>query len=101
MILMMNNYWDYAYRYGGPGTLVGWLVLIALVIFIIWALASFIRWIARQDDEPHSARFDHSRRMETMSDRNKNSALGILEERYARGEISKDEFDEKKKTILR
>jgi putative membrane protein len=57
---------------------VGWLLIVALVVAGVWWLASSLR----------SPRF--SRR---------NDALDILRERYARGEISREEFEARRKDL--
>ncbi len=54
------------------------LLLLALVLVIAWG----IRWAVRDG-----------------LGRTEDSALEILKKRYARGEISKDEFEEKKRDI--
>jgi putative membrane protein len=61
---------------GGLGMLLVWLVPIALVI---WLVSS---WGKRPGQEPAAK-----------------TALDILKERYARGEIGKDEFEQKKRDI--
>ena len=66
------------YHYWGMGW--GWLIGLAILIALIWLI---IR-IANQSGN-------------TL--RQGKSALDILKERYARGEIGKDEFEEKKKGI--
>lgn len=73
--------------YGGGGS-AGWIVM-GLSMIVFWAVIIGIAvWAARsfglrpEDRRPMSA------------------ALGILEERYARGEISSDEFAERKQLIL-
>ncbi len=73
----------YAMHYGwGMGW--GWITgLIILVIFIA------VIWIA--------ARAFSNGRMNYSS--SQKSALDILKERYARGEISKEEYEEKKRDI--
>ena len=50
---------------------------------IIWGVVSFVQWISKQGTEEK-----------------KNPAMTILEERYAKGEISKEEFDSKKKDLI-
>ncbi|MDD5083409.1 MAG: SHOCT domain-containing protein [Candidatus Moranbacteria bacterium] len=74
---MMGN-WNY---YGSG---FGWVIMLAFWVLIIWAIIVFIQWAIRQGGETKS-----------------HSALNILEERYAKGEISKEEFEEKKKMLER
>jgi len=73
-----------------PGTMIGfgwmwWLMPILGVILlglIIWAIVAAIR------------RSDESRRSDSSKT---DSALEMLKRRYARGEISKEKYEEKKK----
>ncbi len=63
-----------------------WGIGMMLMMLLFWALIIVglivgIRWLIRGN--------------KSTSD----SALGILRERYARGEINKDEFEEKKKAL--
>jgi len=60
------------------------LCWVALIIFIVWALRHMIRC-----GDGHCKHTMHS----------SNSALDILKERYAKSEISKEEFDAKKKDL--
>ncbi len=55
----------------------GWWMMILWWVIIIAAIVLLVRYMTTQ-----------------------NSALNILKERYARGEISKEEFQEKKKDLL-
>lgn len=59
-----------------------WLILLALIVM---AVVSIVR---SQNRGAGSARIEQ-----------RSSALSVLEERYARGEIQRDEFLEKKKDI--
>lgn len=52
-----------------------WIAIIAIILLLI-------RFVVRRDKDPIEK-----------------TALEILKERYARGEISKEEFDRKKKDI--
>ncbi len=78
----------------GPG-MMGWGILawfgpIMMLIFwiaIILAIIFFIRWLI------FSAKGSHHLKPE-------DSALDILKKRYARGEIKKEEFEEKKKDLI-
>jgi putative membrane protein len=68
--------------YGGHwwGMGFGWLTGLVFIVLIIWLIVR----VVNQD----SYRRNRS-----------SSALDILKERYARGEISKEEFEEKRKHI--
>lgn len=91
---MMGNYWNYGY--GGPGTFIGGAVMIIFWIIVIWAIVSFIRWIARGDSGmPYSS----ERHMRMGSGTKRSSAMSILEERYAKGDISREEFEERKRDL--
>ena len=80
----------------GPGMMGGWGIgwLGGIFMFLFWALVIvglifLIKWLIQgTKGGSASARSDSS------------SALEILKERYARGEIDKQEFEEKKKDLL-
>jgi len=67
------------YGFGIPG-LGMWIFWILLIVLIIWAVSLF---------SPHGAPREKGR-----------TTLEILEERYARGEIDKEEFDGKRRDLI-
>ena len=77
----------------GPGMMGGfgwwWLMPILMVLFLIlgiWAVVALVRGVSQpRDSDSGSSRPD--------------SALEVLRKRYARGEISKEEYEEKKKDL--
>jgi putative membrane protein len=83
--------WHGGYGYGshmlGYGFGLGWIFTIIVWVLIIWAIVAFVRggqcWDGRCD----------------YKDKGDDSALRILKERYAKGEIDKLEFEQKKKDI--
>lgn len=77
---MMGYYYGAGNMFGAGGIfmLVFWIVLIFLAV-----------WMIREFSVRHHHHEGHA----------SNRALEILKERYAKGEISKDEFESKKKDI--
>jgi putative membrane protein len=80
----------------GPGMMYGWgmgwfggIFMILFWVLVLVALVFGIKWLVQ------STKGD-SRSTQTGASR----ALEILKERYARGEINKQEFEEKKKDLL-
>ena len=80
----------------GPG-MMGWgygtswfghIIMMAFWIALIIGIIVFIRWLVL------------STRSETQKKDPENSALEILKKRYARGEINKEEFEEKKRDLI-
>ncbi len=72
--------------YGG-----GWLWTILMVVFwiaVIVGIVLLIRWLIL------------STKTTTTHQRQEESALDILKKRYARGEIDKEEFEQRKKDLL-
>src|SRR4030065_1598826 len=97
MLSIISEPWDFTvsfltaqapYDWGwGMHPMWGWGVGMMFMMFVFWALVIValivgIRWFMAQGPR---ARAD--------------SALEILRQRYARGEIEKDEFDAKKKGL--
>lgn len=79
---MMGNGLMYGYHYG-----MGWMLLgLVFWVAIITGIVLLVLWIARKSGKLH-----HEPKEE--------SALEILNRRYARGEISKEEYLEMKKEI--
>jgi len=73
----------------------GWFgsfIMIAFGILLIVSLVLLIKWLLMQTQSNGSS--------SSNSNQQKTSALEILKERYARGEIDKNEFEEKKKDII-
>ena len=73
--------------YGFDGGALGWiwmigglLVMIGVVVLIVWAVSAMSRGSASREPE-------------------RPTALDILRERYARGEITQQEFEQAKKTL--
>jgi putative membrane protein len=75
---------------GGFGGWGGWgIMAIAMLVFwglVIWGIIA----LARSGDHHH----------QVDSSRGNDSALEILKRRYASGEITKDEYEQKKKDLL-
>ncbi|MEJ2725128.1 MAG: SHOCT domain-containing protein [Deltaproteobacteria bacterium] len=69
--------------FGGIFMIVFWVLIIVAVVFLI-------RWLVQSTK-------GHSSQGWTGSS---NRALDILKERYARGEINKEEFEEKKRDLV-
>ncbi len=63
----------------------GWFMMVLFWVLVILGVVFVVRWVGQQD-KPSSTE--------------KESALEILKKRYARGEISKEEFEEKKKDMV-
>ena len=70
---MMNGYGEHAWGMGW-----GWIIGLIVIVVIVWIVVRTIR----QSSNPKQK-----------------STLDVLNERYVRGEISKEEFEEKKKGI--
>ncbi len=70
----------------------GWFGMLMMILFwvlVIFGIISLIRWLVQGPGSQGHSRTDTDSR-----------ALDILKERYARGEISRDEFESMKKDIL-
>jgi len=83
-------------RHMGPGMMGGWgmgwfggIFMILFWILVIVGLVLLIKWLVQSSK-------GHSERPGDGSSR----AIDILNERYARGEINKQEFEEKKRDLL-
>ena len=70
------------------GFSMGWFMPLVMIIFwalVIWAIVALIRGLTSSGNSGSSEKAD--------------SALEILKKRYARGEIDKQEFEDKKKDL--
>ena len=79
----------------GPGMMGGWgmgwfgmIFMAAFWILIIVGLVFLVKWLIQTTSSSKETRLGGSK------------AADILKERYARGEIDKDEFDAKRKDLL-
>ena len=71
--------------FGLAGMGIGLVLMVAFWALVIWAIVSFIRWLASTSGPGGHV--------------SSASPLEILKQRYARGEINKEEFEQKKKDL--
>lgn len=77
----MMGGWGYGYGYGLAHMAVWLVILVAIIVGVVWLVRSLVMSDGRNAMPRHSA------------------GLDVLEERYARGEIKRDECLEKKRDI--
>ncbi|MFP4367128.1 MAG: SHOCT domain-containing protein [Bacteroidales bacterium] len=71
---------DFGPHYWGMGW--GWIIGLIIIILIVWVV---VRAVSKSN---------------TKTVPENKPALDILKERYARGEIDKDEFEKRKKDLM-
>lgn len=86
---MMGNYYGYGFGnfYG-----FGWIVMVIFWVLVVWGIIALVRgafWSG------HSGFNRHLERPEA------DKSMSILKERYAKGDISKEEFEEKKSVLMK
>jgi putative membrane protein len=91
----LSQWGGYGGSHMGPGMMggwgMGWFGMIFMMIFwvlVIVGLIFLIKWLIQTTKKEPEAMHSGSR------------ALDILKERYARGEINKEEFEEKKRDLI-
>lgn len=77
-------YWGY-----GNYSIIGLIVFILVIVLVIEIVAAILRAI-----------FDIGSRRHTTIQPVEKAPLDILRERYARGEINKEEYDQKKADLM-
>ena len=81
---MMYNYGYYYSPFHFIGTLIGWFIVILIIVWIVRMSRGRDRhWM----NKVHKYGFGHD------------SAMDLLREKYVKGEITKEEFDRKKKDL--
>jgi putative membrane protein len=78
---------------GGFGMGFGGIFWIAIVILIVVLVLRFLK-------QDKSSGRSESSPLDRLLGNSRNSSLDILKERYARGEIEKQEYEEKKKVLV-
>ncbi|SCZ59054.1 SHOCT domain-containing protein [Thiohalomonas denitrificans] len=71
-------WWDNMHGYGG-GFWPGWLLMVLFWILVILGIVAVIKFL--------------------LAGTSRNAAIDILKERYARGEISKDDFEKMRREL--
>lgn len=96
LVHALSAQWWQDYGWGmGPGMRGGWglgmgwfssILMLVLWILVIVGIVYLIRWVAVSTKQGERGRTE-------------DSALEILRRRYAKGEIDKEEFDQKRKDL--
>ncbi len=76
-------WWDHMGGYGGWGWGFGWLFMVLFWVLVIAGLVALLRWLFGRE----SRGFPNDR------------ALEILAERYARGEIDREQYEEMRRDL--
>lgn len=82
----------------------GWIFMIVFWLLIIWAIVALIQYLLRSnrwDEKDQDGKYPGRRGTWEMHRRGReDGALEILRERYAKGEISREEFESRKKELM-
>ena len=92
----MGNYYNNMMGYGNAGWLgfgFGWIFMIIFWALVIWGIIALVRYYSGYGHSCCGRKRENEKRKE-------NNALEILKERYAKGEINKNEFETKKKVLM-
>jgi len=91
----MSHYYGFMYDTGANIAMI--ILWILLIVAVIWIIAE----MGRRGRYYHDSRDYYDRYGEHGRDRHyADDALRVLSERYAKGEITKEEYVQKKKDIL-
>lgn len=77
-----SDYWNYGWNWGWGHMILGPLMMILFWGGIILVIVFAVRWLGGGPSQPA-----------------RNRALDILHERFARGEIDRQEFEERKRVL--
>lgn len=83
--------WNSFGNMGGFGLGFGWMFMLLFWGLVIWVVFALVRSVSG-----HSCWGGHSR---DEHEHKRNNALDILKERYAKGEVSKEDFEKMKKDL--
>jgi putative membrane protein len=85
--------WGWGDGWGGAGMALMWLVMLAVLALIVVGIVLLVRGLTRHDQvQPGPPQGP-------PGGPSKSSALQVLEERYARGEIQREEFLQRKQDL--
>ena len=97
---MMGDFYNYGYGYGpsyGHMFGIGSIFMIIFWILVIWIVIALIRMAVHGGHMRHGHWHGFYKGTDDMAKSDK--ALDILKERFAKGDIAKEEFEEKKKIL--
>lgn len=80
-------------NYGAPG-LIGGIIMAAVGIAVLVGIIVLVVWLVRQVQVGHPATIAGATPATPVQ-----SPLDILKTRYAKGEIDKEEYEERRKTL--
>lgn len=82
-----SEYWHYGWDWGWGHMIFGSLMIVVFFGGLILVIVLAVRWVGGGNSQG------------TGSPPSRNRALDILQERFARGEIDKEDFDERKRLL--
>jgi len=100
---MMEGFYSYNYGLGHMFGF-GWIFMLIFWALVIWAIVAFVRSMGYGHHCRHCQHHNHHGEHHEHHGEDKkggDKALAILKERFAKGDISKEEFREKKDELLK